>query len=86
MFSELRSGFLRVVHAALQAKTAHSGAHADLELVAGALTALIDGLIYDRLLHPSTAIPAARLQESQEAVVTLLATTTRRAPAARPTA
>ncbi|WP_051023271.1 TetR/AcrR family transcriptional regulator [Nocardia pneumoniae] len=83
LFSELRSGFQRAVLAYLQATTAESRMNADLHLVAGALTALIDGLVYDRLLHPSTAIPATRLQEAQEAVQALMATTNRSTPTTR---
>lgn len=66
LFSELRMGFHHGVEAVLQATTARSGAHADCALVAGALIALVDGLIYDRLLHPRTAMSPAHARKAVE--------------------
>lgn len=64
VFAERRTAFLNLAQALVKTSDLSRGEPADSQLLASALTALVDGLIYDRLLHPRTALTPAKLPEA----------------------
>lgn len=70
VFVELRSSFVKLAETAVATAGGGVTAPADSSKLAGALVALVDGLIVDRLLHPRTALP---VEHVSEAVAHLLA-------------
>ncbi|HCA53099.1 MAG TPA: TetR family transcriptional regulator [Mycobacterium sp.] len=64
VFVELRSSFVKLAETALATAGGSVTAPADSSTLAGALIALVDGLIVDRLLHPRTALPVEHLSEA----------------------
>lgn len=64
VFAEQRTAFLNLAQTLAKAPDLPRGEPADSELLASTLTALVDGLIYDRLLHPRTALAPAKLPEA----------------------
>ena len=71
-----RSAFIGLTRTMLESAVWQPpSAATDLEAIAGVVTALVDGLIADRLLHRRTAVPA---EELAEAVAQLLPTTAER--------
>lgn len=64
--SERRSSFIGMTQIFAKMLEPHIDQSADPALIAAAVTALVDGLIFDRLLYPGTALPVEHLPKAVE--------------------
>lgn len=64
-----RSAFIGVTRALVQSFELTPAAVADPDALAGVITALVDGLIADRLLHQRTAAPGSGLADSLDVLL-----------------
>lgn len=64
--AERRSSFIGLTQIFVKTLEPHIDEAADPALIAGVVSALVDGLIFDRLLHPGTAVSAKDLTKAVE--------------------
>jgi hypothetical protein len=64
VFAERRAAFVHIGQQLIKTATAHTSTSADPALLGPTLTVLVDGLVFNRLLHPHTALPGQNLPEA----------------------
>jgi uncharacterized membrane protein len=64
VFAERPTAFVHIGQELIKTATAHTSASADPALLGLTLAALVDGLVFDRLIHPHTALPGQNLPEA----------------------